>query len=83
MSDLSNCEKRTCAYCGAEKCEHVYRFGRKFKGFRGALAVRGENISAQTTLGEFKEEIEQYLSGDPSTPMTWMFSFTKRGEPKP
>lgn len=44
--------------------------------------MRGENTSAQITLGKFREEVEKYLSGDPTTPTTWMFSFTKRGEPK-
>jgi hypothetical protein len=73
-------EIRTCAYCGAEKCEHSYHYARKFLGYKKGFSIKSENVSAQTTIGELKESLNEWVSRmSDDTPATWMFSITKRG----
>lgn len=74
-------EKRTCGYCGQEDCrKHSYKFGRRQLGYKGGYSTRCENISAQTTFGEFKKSMSEWFSTTPDdTPGVWMWSFSKRG----
>lgn len=66
-------QKRTCAYCGQEKCPCEYVAGRA-----GEISVTGWNTSAQTNLEEMQKELRIFLeSQDPKTPTVWKFSFTR------
>lgn len=76
-------EIRMCAYCGLEKCEHSYRFARKYLGRKGGISMRMENITTQTTIAEMKEEFNKIIGPmADNTPAVWTFAFTKQGKPK-
>lgn len=70
---------RTCAYCGSQSiCQCKYRHGRK-----GGFAISSNNVSAETTLAEMKEQLAIWTrSRDHSKPCVWSFSFTELKTPK-
>lgn len=66
--------KRTCAYCGESQCECEYRHRRKGSGTAMAMS----NTSAQTTIGEMKQEFTETMAHySDDTHATWQFRFTK------
>ena len=74
---------RACAYCGktrADGCRCKYRSKRKrLDGLNGGISVTCENTSAETTLAEFINSVNEALPVSSKTPEkalgTWRWSF--------
>lgn len=76
-------KERKCAYCEKSECKCTFRFGRAFRGRKKGMSMVMQNTTAQTTIGEMREEFNKMLGHLPAdTPGVWIWGFTKQGLPK-
>lgn len=75
---MSEANGRTCHYCEQPKCKCVYRVGRK-----GEYSLHMQNHSRQTTIGEMREGMKNYITLDDATPAVWSISYTVIDPNKP